>query len=82
MPTVTERLEAYTQFDRDYRDKRAVEIDDLDADSPADNEPVHVCSCCGYHCLDRYAVRECMAGREDVFWCPRCIRGGKLKGAA
>ncbi len=34
MQTATKRLDSYAKFDRDYRDKRAVEIDDKDADSP------------------------------------------------
>lgn len=29
-----------------------------------------------------FATAEVVAGREDRHWCPRCIKGGRLKGAA
>ena len=82
MPTVTERLDAFTQFDRDYRDKRAVEIDDIDADSPADAEPVYQCFSCRFPVLESFATLEAVAGKEDRWFCPRCVKGGALKGAA
>lgn len=82
MPTVTERLDAFTQFDRDYRDKRAVEIDDFDADSPPDGEPTYICSGCCYPVLATFATAEVVAGREDRHFCPRCLKAGALKGAA
>ena len=82
MPTATERLAAFSQFDRDYRDKRAVEIDDIDAESPTDPGPVVTCYGCSYPCAAAFATAEVVAGRETTHWCPRCIRGGKLKGAA
>ena len=82
MRTASERLERFAAFDRAYRDKAAPEPDDIDADSPADNEPIHTCAGCSFPVLDSFATAEIVAGRETTHWCPRCIRGGKLRGAA
>lgn len=40
MQTPSERLDRYATFARDYRDKRAVPIDDIDWDAP-NEERIH-----------------------------------------
>ncbi len=80
--SILARLQRYNQFARDYAEKRAREIEDVDADIPADAEPVYTCCGCSYPVLARFATVEVVAGRPERHACPRCVRRGELNDAA
>lgn len=73
--TAEERLARFAAFERDYRAKRAAEIDDLDWDAP-DDETVPACCRCHYPVARQFALALIGPGPEYTvsFVCGSCCK--------